>query len=171
MEQVRGGAVAICDCSLGGFATANRRLRCARSFVIYFYRFDFDVVYSYFDGRGSFRYTRSQKKSRPCRAVSFGAGDGSRTHLQSLGSFYSTDELHLHIRFIFAFGADGYGFCRSRLNRDYDRYYTTAAGKSQSFLRGVKRGGLRNIAVCVGFYEIFTFRWRRGVDIVGGIGV
>lgn len=167
-----GRAVAICDCSLGR-TSRPRTTACGVLAVLLFIFTDLNcaVIYSCFDGRGSFRYTRLQKKSRPCRAVSFGAGDGSRTHLQSLGSFYSTDELHLHIRFIFAFGADGYGFCRSRLHRDYDRYYTTAAGKSQSFLRGVKRGGLRNIAVCVGFYEIFTFRRRRGVDIVGGIGV
>ena len=58
LEQVMGRAVAICDCSLGGFATANHRLRCVYSFAICFYRFDFAVVYSYFDGRGSFRYTR-----------------------------------------------------------------------------------------------------------------
>ena len=167
-----GRAVAICDCSLGR-TSRPRTTACGVLAVLLFIFTGLNcaVIYSRLDGRGSICYTRSQKKSRPCRAVSFGAGDGSRTHLQSLGSFYSTDELHLHIRFMFAFGADGYGFCRSRLNRDYDRYYTTAAGKSQSFLRGVKRGGLRNIAVCVGFYEIFTFRRRRGVDIVGGIGV
>ena len=31
------------------------------------------------------------------RGFLYGAGDGSRTHLRSLGSFYSTDKLRLHI--------------------------------------------------------------------------
>ncbi len=37
-----------------------------------------------------------QKKRAPLVPFSFGAGDGNRTHLSSLGSSHSTDELHLH---------------------------------------------------------------------------
>lgn len=48
---------------------------------------------------GSSHHDLQQKESYGmCKTYrSFGAADGSRTHLRSLGSFYSTDELQPHI--------------------------------------------------------------------------
>ncbi len=46
---------------------------------------------------------KNKKELLATKSSFFGAGDGSRTHLRSLGSFYSTDELRLLIEFTYPF--------------------------------------------------------------------
>lgn len=49
------------------------------------------------------KMNRAIKKSlpyQPVRTFHFGADDGNRTHLSSLGSLRSTNELHPHGEFI-----------------------------------------------------------------------